>query len=546
MSEHAPSSPPARRRSLWGWGFADRFPDAAARAGLAQLVRLLLPHSQPEVRALPSEEDLELPSSSVAAPSAIAHLCSAAPLDRASHRRGKAYPDLLAGFARDYRGAPDLVARPTSAAEVAAVLAECAAHRLAVIPFGGGTSVVGGVDSALEGQRDNFAGVVSLDLERLTGLLEFDPMSRLARLGAGTTGPALEAALAPHGYSLRCYPQSYELSTLGGWLATRAGGHYATGPTHIDDLCHAMTMVTPRGELTTHRHPASGAGPEPLRLLLGSEGALGVITEAWMKVVPRPVHRSSASVRFARFEEGVAAARALAQSGLLPSNARLLDATEAKLHRVAFDGSCVLLVGFESAEQPVAQLLTAALELTAACGGALSGEPRHKSERQEQGARSGDAGSWRQAFLDAPYLQSALISLGILADTFETACTWTAFPAMHQAVVAAVTGAMAELGGGGVVSCRFTHVYPDGPAPYYTFLAPALPGRELEQWRHVKAAASRALGDHGGTITHHHAVGRTHVPGYQREVPELMRQGFAAVKRAWDPDRVLNPGVLGL
>lgn len=542
----APTAP--RRRSLWGWGFTDRFPDDAARTGLSQLVRLLLPHSQPALRPLPTEDasSLDVPPPRAAAPAAIAALCSASPLDRASHRRGKAYPDLVAGFAGDYRGAPDFVARPSSVAEVEAVLAECAAARLAVIPFGGGTSVVGGVDSALEAERDRYAGVVSLDLERTSGLLELDLESRAARLGAGTTGPALEAALAPHGFSLRCYPQSFELATLGGWLATRAGGHYATGPTHIDDLCQAMTLVTPRGTVSTHRHPASGAGPEPLRLLLGSEGSFGVITEAWMRVVPRPLHRSSASVRFSDWNDAVAAARSIARSNLLPSNCRLLDATEAKLHRVAFDGSHVLLLGFESADHPVAAQLTLALEHTAAHRGVLHGEPRHKSETADGGARSGDAGSWRQAFLDAPYLQSALISLGVLCDTFETACTWSAFPAMHAAITSAVHQAMREDGGGGVVSCRFTHVYPDGPAPYYTFLCPARPGREIAQWSHIKAAASRALGDHGGTITHHHAVGRTHSPGYRREIPPLLHAGLASLKRTWDPDRLLNPGVLDL
>ncbi len=542
------SAPAPRRRSLWGWGFTDRFPDDAARAGLSQLVRLLLPHSQPALRPLPPEDAsaLEVPPPRAAAPSAIAALCSSAPLDRASHRRGKAYPDLVAGFAGDYRGAPDFVARPGSVAEVEAVLAECAAHRLAVIPFGGGTSVVGGVDSALEAERDRYAGVVSLDLERTSGLLELDLESRAARLGAGTTGPALEAALAPHGFSLRCYPQSFELATLGGWLATRAGGHYATGPTHIDDLCQAMTLVTPRGTVSTHRHPASGAGPEPLRLLLGSEGTFGVITEAWMRIVPRPRHRSSASVRFSDWNDAVAAARSIARSNLLPSNCRLLDATEAKLHRVAFDGSHVLLLGFESADHPVAAQLTLALEHTAAHRGVVHGEPRHKSETADGGARGGDAGSWRQAFLDAPYLQSALISLGVLCDTFETACTWAAFPAMHAAITDAVHQAMREEGGGGVVSCRFTHVYPDGPAPYYTFLCPARPGRELAKWGHIKAAASRALGDHGGTITHHHAVGRIHAPGYRREVPPLLHAGLASLKRTWDPDRILNPGVLDL
>ncbi|MEZ4360195.1 MAG: FAD-binding oxidoreductase [Kofleriaceae bacterium] len=534
---------PARRRSVWAWGFEDRFPDDAARRGLAQLARALLPHSEPELARLP-DADPKLPAPAIACPPALAAIASDAPLDRAAHRRGKSYPDLVAGLRGDFGGAPDLVVRPRDDDEVARVLAECAARRLAVIPFGGGTSVVGGVDSDLGALRDAFAGVVSLDLGELSGLRELDERSRVARLGAGTTGPALEAALGQRGLSLRCYPQSFELSTLGGWLATRAGGHYATGPTHIDELCQALTLITPRGTIATHRHPASGAGPEPVRVALGSEGALGIITEAWMRVVPRPVFRSSASVRFAAFADGVSAARHLAQSGLVLANARLLDAAEARLHRVAFDGSSVLLLGAESADHPVAATLERAIALAAECGGELRGAPRHRDDRARGGADDADA--WRKAFLDAPYLQSALVSLGLLCDTFETACTWSAFDAMHRAIVAAVEEALRETCGGGVVSCRFTHLYPDGPAPYYTFLAPAARGGELEQWRAVKAAASDALAAHGGTITHHHAVGRVHVPGYQREVPELWRRGLAALKDSWDPERLLNPGVLGL
>jgi alkyldihydroxyacetonephosphate synthase len=535
---------PTRRRNLWGWGFADRFPDLEARRTLAGLVRVLLPHSQPSPLPLPSQVAAVAPGSA-AVPPAIASMCSADPQDRACHRRGKSYPDLVAGFSADYDGAPDFVARPGSAHEVSAILAECASHRLAIVPFGGGTSVVGGVDSSLGPWRDRFAGVVSLDLERLTGLWDLDVTSRIAHLGAGSTGPVLEAALAAHGMSLRCYPQSFELSTLGGWLATRAAGHYATGPTHIDDLCQAMTVITPRGVISTHRHPSSGAGPEPLRLLLGSEGTLGVITDAWMRIVARPIFRSSASVRFASFDAGVAATRALAQSGLMPSNARLLDGVEAKLHRVAFDGSSVLLLGFESADHPVESSLLRALELVADHGGTLRGAARHRRDNGND-ATPGDSNAWRAAFLDAPYLQSALVSLGVMCDTFETSCTWSAFPSLHTAVLAAVGEILARQCGGGVVSCRFTHVYPDGPAPYYTFLAPAVPGRALQPWLEVKAAASRTLADHGGTITHHHAVGRTHVDGFRREVPELWRLGLSAIKDSWDPDRVLNPGVLGM
>ncbi|MEO8552795.1 MAG: FAD-linked oxidase C-terminal domain-containing protein, partial [Kofleriaceae bacterium] len=335
------------------------------------------------------------------------------------------------------------------------------------------------------------------------------------------------------------FPQSFEFSTLGGWLATRAGGHYATGPTHIDDHCHALDLVTPRGVLATHRHPASGAGPEPSRLVLGSEGALGVITEAWMRVVPKPRWRASASLSFATFEQGVTACRALAQSGLQPANARLLDPHEAKLHRVRFDGTAVLLLGFESADHPLTAWLARALELGRDHGGTVVAGPSEKDDGAS-GTERGAASAWREAFFAAPYLQSALLSIGILADTFETSCTWAQFPALHARVMHDLLPALE----GGTIACRFTHLYPDGPAPYYTFLAPLHLGDELAQWSHLKTVASDALAAAGGTITHHHAVGRTHAPWYRRERPALFGEAFAAIKRTLDPAAICNPGVL--
>ena len=526
----------ARTRSLWAWGWEDRLPDEAARRGLAQLARALLGGGDFAPRTAAAGDALRIAPARVAAPAALAALCTDDPLDRARHAHGKAYPDLVRGFAGDYASAPDLVARPADATDVARVLDACAAAGWAAIPFGGGTSVVGGV----EAERDAHRGVVAIDLERLDRVLELDPVARLARIGAGARGPVLEDQLAPHGMTLRCFPQSFELSTLGGWLATRAGGHYATLYTHVDELCQALTMITPRGELATRRHPASGAGPEPLRWLLGSEGALGVITDAWMRVVPRPRWRASASLKFATWDAGVAAARALAQSGLYPSNARLLDAGEARLHRVAFDGTAVLLVGFESADHPLGPWLDRALELARDHGGTVATGPT----LADDGNRSGEAGSWRQAFLDAPYLQSALVSIGVVCDTFETACTWSAFPALDAAVRAAAQAALADACGGGLVTCRFTHVYPDGPAPYYTFVGAGRPGAELAQWRTIKHAACDALAAHGGTITHHHAVGRVHRPWYERERPALFGDALAAVKRTLDPAGIMNPGCL--
>ncbi|MEO8701041.1 MAG: FAD-binding oxidoreductase [Kofleriaceae bacterium] len=527
----------SRQRSIWAWGWRDRFPDDAARTGLTQLARVLLPKSEPALRPVPADEPT-VPASPIAIPDALAAFTTQAPRDRAMCSRGRAFPDLVAGFAGDYTHAPDLVARPRDAGEVARVLEVCGAAGWACVPFGGGTSVVGGVDSELA-RRDR-AAVVTLDLAALSGVHELDTTSRLARIGAGTLGPVLEEQLATHGLTLRHYPQSFEFSTLGGWLATRAGGHYATGPTRIDELAHSLEMITPRGAIATHRHPGSGAGPEAARLLLGSEGALGVITEAWMRVVPRPRWRASASVAYKDFTAGVAAARALAQSGLQPSNARLLDANEARLHRVRFDGTSVLLIGFESADHPLGAWLARAVELAREHGGEVVSGPSESDTSQ----KAGEAGAWRQAFFDAPYMQSALLSIGVLSDTFETACTWTQFPALHETIVANVSRALAEECGGGLVSCRFTHVYPDGPAPYYTFIGALRPGGELAQWRALKAAASDALASAGGTITHHHAVGRTHRPWYDRERPELFADALRAVKRDWDPRGILNPGVL--
>ncbi len=526
-----------RERSVWAWGWRSKFPDEAARTGLAQLGRALVPAAQPALRPLPSDE-LTVAPPAVVVPPALAAFASQEPRDRAMRTRGRAFPDLVAGFAGDYTGAPDLVVRPRDAAEVARVLEVSADHGWAVVPFGGGTSVVGGVDAALA--RGDRAAVVSLDLGGLSGVREVDPVSRLARIGAGTLGPALEDELASHGVTLRHYLQSFEFSTLGGWLATRAGGHYATGPTRIDEHAHAITMITPRGTLATHGHPGSGAGPEAARLVLGSEGALGVITEAWMRVVPRPRWRATASIAFKDFTAAVAATRALAQSGLQPSNARLLDANEARLHRVRFDGTSVLLIGFESADHPLGAWLARAVELAKDHGGEVVAGP----SEADDSTRTGAAGAWRQAFFDAPYLQSAMLSIGVLSDTFETACSWTQFPELHARVTTAVSHALDEVCGGGIVSCRFTHVYPDGPAPYYTFVGGLRPGSELAQWRTLKAAASDALTSAGGTITHHHAVGRTHRPWYDRERPALFGAVLAAAKRELDPRGILNPGVL--
>jgi alkyldihydroxyacetonephosphate synthase len=300
-------------------------------------------------------------------------------------------------------------------------------------------------------------------------------------------------------------------------------------------------MVTPRGLWESRRLPASGAGPSPDRLALGSEGILGIITEAWMRVRPRPRWRASASMRFRDFAAAVAAARDLAQSDLYPTNCRLLDAREALIHRVVMDGSSVLLVGFESADHPLEPWMNRALEIARARGGV--GEPSF-ADAGESAGRAEAAGAWRASFLDAPYLFNTLVSLGMVVDTFETACTWDRFDALHAAVGAAVGQAMRAECGGGILSCRFTHVYPDGPAPYYSFHAKGDRKALLKQWLTIKKAASDAVIANGGTITHHHAVGRDHMKWYERQRPKLFGAALKAAKSVLDPAGVMNPGVI--
>jgi alkyldihydroxyacetonephosphate synthase len=346
---------------------------------------------------------------------------------------------------------------------------------------------------------------------------------------------------------LRHFPQSFEFSSLGGWIATRSGGHYASLYTHIDDFVESLRVVTPTGISESRRLPGSGAGPSPDRMWIGSEGTLGVITEAWMRLQDRPSFRASASVRFPGedgFSNGAEAVRRLAQSGLFPSNCRLLDAGEA-LTSGAGDGShAVLVLGFESHDHPLDAWIMRSLQLCADVGG-LTGTPRvSHSEAAREAARDEAAGAWRKAFIQMPYVRDVLTRASFIAETFETAITWDRLAEFESAVRAATADAVERICGAGSVTCRFTHVYPDGAAPYFSVLAPGRRGSELEQWAEIKSAASEAIEKHGGTITHHHSIGRDHRPWYDRQRPDAFARAFAASKAELDPHGILNPGVL--
>jgi alkyldihydroxyacetonephosphate synthase len=514
---------------VWGWGLPGEEPGAEALAALGPAVRSMLGFdAQAPERPAPLAD---LPAPRPRPPAALAAIASDAAPDRARHGLGRSYRDLIRGLRGRIDHPPDLVLRPRDQGEVAAVLDWCGDAGVAVVPFGGGTSVVGGVEPDV---GDGWAGAVSLDLGQLAGVVEVDPCTRAARVLAGTLGPALEEGLRPHGLTLRFFPQSFQRSTAGGWLATRAAGHYATGPTHVDDLVESITMVTPVGVQRSRRLPGSGAGPSPDRLALGSEGTLGVITEAWLRVVPRPLHRAGALLAFDGFEAAAAAVRRLVQAGLAPASCRVLDATEAALAGTLAPGGgqAALVLAFESASHPVGAELELAVELCAAAGGQVL----------ERGERAG--GAWRSSFRQAPYLRDQLVLLGVLAETFETACTWERLDELVAGVREAVGAALRAACGGGLVACRLTHAYPDGAAPYFTVLAPARRGSELAQWADVKAAAAETVLAAGGTITHHHAVGRDHRRWYDRQRPEPFALALRAAKAAVDPAGVLNPGVL--
>ena len=538
------------RRRFWGWGNAADELSATEQQSIKGTLTALGANAAGV--ASPRESDVRLRPSRGAAPAALQSIISGSHYDRLTHSYGKSFADLLRMWQRNVPNPPDWVAFPKDEQGVVDVLDWASTANVAVIPFGGGTSVCGGVEPVV---GDSYAATVSLDLQHLNQVLEVDPLSRCARIQAGAFGPDLEAQLKPHGLTMRHYPQSFQFSTLGGWIATRAGGHYATLATHIDDMVQSTRTVTPAGILQTRRLPASGAGPAPDRLIIGSEGTCGVITEAWMRLQTRPTFRASASVIFADMRSAVQCVRMLAQSGLHPSNCRLLDADEVANFHIGDGKSPTLVLGFESADHAVRAAMQRALEIVAECGGRYDAAAVEVSMASDSGqgaavgARSGAAGAWRDTFIRMPYLRDPMLGHGAILDTFETAITWDKFDAFYAGVKEGMQRAIKRATGNfGMVSCRFTHVYPDGVAPYFTFVALGSAKADLDQslaaWCELKRAANDLVVGLGGTSTHHHAVGRDHRSGYEVESAPLFLSALAAAKSALDPQGVMNPGVL--
>jgi len=400
-----------QRLKHYGWGREGEGLSAEEEAFVLDRHRHRFGVDSFDERLPPALSDIKLRPPRLARPPSLATFCASEVYDRAAHCYGKSFIDYARGLIGDYANAPDVVAYPRNEVEVMAVLEWAGAAGAAVTPFGGGSSVVGGVEPRLDGSRHK--GAVSLDLRHLDRLVEIDYTSRAARIQAGVFGPALEEQLRAHGLTLRHFPQSFAYSTLGGWIATRSGGHFASLYTHIDEFVESLRVVTPNGVVETRRLPGSGAGPNPDRLFIGSEGILGVITEAWMRLQDRPRFRAGGAVHFADFFTAARAVRAIAQSGLYPANCRILDPQEAYNTGAGDGSSAVMVLAFESGDHPVEPWMHRALECCTDHGG------RPESAATADAHREGAAGVWRNAFIRMPYARQPLIRRAIISDTLR-------------------------------------------------------------------------------------------------------------------------------
>jgi alkyldihydroxyacetonephosphate synthase len=527
---------PQGRRSFWGWGLAADEPSHEQRQSTAAAIARRY-GVEPVVEPLPSIDRIKLREPRIQPPPALEEICTTDRWDRAQHTYGMAYTDRLRAFRGLFDHPPDVVAYPADEAQLEAVLDWCDQAGHTVVPFGGGSSVVWGVNPP-----GDAASVVTVDLTAMDSVLDIDHTSRAARIQAGAMGPAVEDQLREHGLTLRHFPQSFEWSTVGGWIVTRSGGHYATGHTHIDDFVESVRMLTPSGWWESRRLPGSGAGPSPDRMVMGSEGTLGIVSEAWLRLQRRPTFRATAGIRFPTWESGWRAVQAIVQAKLWPANLRILDPAESQLGAGLDGATALVIVGFESADVSQRNNLDAAIAMARDHGGEAGQDDIRVSETSTPTGRRGAVGAWRDSFVG--FDLNSMCGLGLVVDTFETAITWDQWPDFDQQVRSAMGTALAEVCSGGWLSCRFTHVYPDGPAPYYTFAGMGAQGSEERQWAELKEAASEAVLAAGGTITHHHAVGRMHRPAYDRQRPDPFAAAFTAAKRAVDPRSLLNPGVL--
>jgi alkyldihydroxyacetonephosphate synthase len=530
----------------WGWG------DNAKRLALSE--QQLAPLREelgveadttvpvPAIEQVELPEPAPLPAAIAAAVGEDAVLTGAE--QRIRHAAGKSYPDLVRMRSGALKHAPDAIVVPAGSDQLEALLRACAAENVAVVPFGGGTSVVGGVDPH-GGGRDR---VIALDLCRLRDV-SVDPVSLTARLGPGLRGPEAEAALGAQGVTLGHFPQSFEYATIGGFAATRSAGQASSGYGRFDEVVTAVDMVAPAGRLSTLQTPHTAAGPSIRELVLGSEGVFGVINEITVRVRPAPEERRYETWFAADFAAGREIIRGLAQSDGLADITRLSDEEETRFslglsvgeggRRRALDtylrlrrrtGGCMMILGWEGERESVRRRRALSVRALREGGAVPLGQSAGRS--------------WEHGRYDGPYLRDELLDRGVMVETLETSHTWSRVPELYEAVRGALRTALERGGTPPIVFCHLSHAYADGASLYFTFLARQRRGEEIEQWREAKTAACEAIVGVGGTITHHHAVGRDHAPYMRAEIGELGLEALRAVKERLDPAGVMNPGKL--
>ncbi len=533
----------------WGWGDPRKRPEIGDEA-LASMREIL---GAPECRAEPvpltdvrlGESRLSKRASKRLAQAVGEQWLKSDREERVLHAAGRGYPDLIRLRAGSIKSAPDAVAYPQDEKEVGAVLEACSAEHVAVVPFGGGTSVVGGVEPI----RDGFDAVLTLDLGRMAEVTNVDSRSLIADFGPGLRGPQAEAALARSGLTLGHFPQSFEYATIGGFVATRSAGQASTGYGKIEEMVLGLRALSPAGLLEVKPVPASAAGPQLRELLVGSEGLLGVITRATLAVRPRPHERRFEGWMFKSFPEGAEAFRRLEQSGTAPDVARLSDEVEtmvslqmaggrtlgqragrAYIKTRRYEGGCLAILGFEGDSSSVARRRAQAARMLRSAGGLSLGPTPGRA--------------WERQRYEGPYLRDALLDNCIMVETLETATRWSSLMDLYAAVVQAIREVLESRDTPPLVMCHVSHLYPSGASLYFTFFAAQQKEQELDQWQAAKSAATDAIVSAGGTITHHHAVGRDHAAWLSSEIGELGVELIRAAKERLDPGGILNPGKL--
>jgi len=556
------SGPPAGAEDIkwWGWGLESKsyplddkpqfWPFLKRTFKIKELAKC--PRvSFDKVRLPPSRLD-ERTLARLRRVTGIADL-SAEKYDRLTHSLGKSYPDLLTLRRGVIKNPPDAVAYPRDEEEVTKVIQFAQANHLSIVPFAGGTSVVGGVEPILP---RGVGGAITLDLRKMNRILSVDAVSLTATVEAGISGPELEDALNREGFTLGHFPQSFQFSALGGWIATRSAGQNSTKYGKIEDMVESLTVVCPSGIVETRPVPASASGPEVKQLLVGSEGILGAITKAKLRIRRLPDVRKYEGLTFKSFRDGINAIRETMQTGLIPAMMRLSDADETRVSLLlssqpkGFVESATKKLGLWMLKRlrylpPHASLMILGNEGTRTSANAERNAAIAACKRNGAFMIGSEVGkAWLEERFELPYLRDVLLDHCVLVDTLETATTWDKLEALHGAVKESIESAIAGMGVTGLAFAHVSHSYPDGASLYFTFVAPQVSGKEMEQWLRIKRAATDCIMRNGGTLSHHHGIGKDHAPWIRQELGSNGLAVLKAVKRQLDPKGIMNPGKL--